>query len=195
MGIETFLHPIPNICRAFTLIMILEMEMESGGEHTASIENRNAEKKVAKEERGEGSVQGDEQGDKGENSKAAEKKGQNIQDKGKKRKGKNTGSTQSCKPCGDPEDGQHKGSSGDSRSEINERRQSQDSAAKRIGEGGLSTDRPKVVFVDLSECNCQKPLFCSGSGQSYTSTDPLHQTQCKNNCIFIATLICMHIYL
>ena len=158
--------------------MIVEMEMEHGGEDSASVENRNTEKEV-EEERSEGSDQGDGGVDKGKNNEAVEKKRQDIQDKGKKRKGNNNGTTQSCKPFGDPEDRQHKGSSvsvkqsnqdkhnkttedsresnEDSHSEINECRQSQDNVPKRIGEGGLKgvplsmekKDRSKVVFVDL----------------------------------------------
>ena len=132
--------------------MIVEMEMENSGEDTAY---KNAEKEVEEKEMNEGGCQGDKQGDKGKNSKTAKKKGQNIQNKGRKGKGKDSGCTQSRR---DSEDGQYKGSSvpvkqsnqnkdkkttedsrqsrggGSNHSETNKCRQSQESSAKGIGE-------------------------------------------------------------
>ena len=81
------------------------VELENDDEDTASLENKNAEKVVEKEEMSKGTGEGDEEGDKGKSSKAAEKNYRNIQNKGKKGQRKNNGNTPSRNPGGDPEDG------------------------------------------------------------------------------------------
>ena len=81
------------------------VELENDDEDTASLENKNAEKVVEKKEMSKGTGEGDEEGDKGKSSKAAEKNYRNIQNKGKKGQRKNNGNTPSRNPGGDPEDG------------------------------------------------------------------------------------------
>ena len=81
--------------------MIIEMEMENSGEDSLQ--------KCRERGGGEGNERrGLSRSDKGKNSKTAEKKGQNIQNKGRKGKGKDSGCIQSRR---DSEDGQYKGSS------------------------------------------------------------------------------------
>ena len=145
------------------------VELENDDEYTASLENKNAEKVVEKEEMSEGTGEGDEEGDNGKSSKAAEKNYRNIQNKGKKGQRKNNGNTLSRNPGGDPEDGHHKESSvpvkqssqnkgkkatkdshqckeRSSGESHKEHQHSQESTAKGTGEGGLKEkkDRPKV---------------------------------------------------
>ena len=149
--------------------MIIEMEIDNGGEDTGSIQtekdvekqgmseqtngdggksSKTAEKKSQMKE-GMGDRTGQEKGDKRKRSNAAER-GQ----KGEKGQGKDSGNIPSHNRE-DPEDGQ---GSVQKRSKGTEEHRS----------APEKKDKTKVAFADLilSVNYCLKPLFCSDSGQS-----------------------------